>query len=61
MTIILIVSLIANIIAVALWQVTRNELTQWRLLYSQQEHFLEDTRAKYWDVQHQLGKLKEEK
>lgn len=58
LTTLLVASLVANVIAVAQWQVTRNELTQYRLLYAQLEHFLEDTRAKYWEVKHQLDKLK---
>lgn len=54
LTTLLIISAIANVIAVAMWQTTRNELTQYRLMYAQLEHFLEDTRAKYWDVKHKL-------
>ena len=51
------ISAIANVIAFTMWQVTRNELTQYRLLYAQLEHFLADTRAKYYDALHNIDKL----
>ena len=57
LTALFIISAVANVIAFTMWQITRNELTQYRLLYAQLEHYLEDARAKYWDARHKLDKL----